>query len=59
MRPAMRLLPIRYRELPDGSLNGEATGFGKAPPGGIQEFAPTVSALATSEAVKARCFNIL
>jgi long-chain acyl-CoA synthetase len=29
------------RKLPDGTINFEATGFGKCPPGGIQEFAPT------------------
>jgi len=32
------------RQLADGSLNGEPTGFGKSPPGGIQEFAPTIMA---------------
>ena len=32
------------RRMPDGTLNDQATGFGKKPPGGIQEFAPTVMA---------------
>jgi long-chain acyl-CoA synthetase len=32
------------RKMPDGSLNGEPTGYGKYPPGGIQEFAPTFMA---------------
>jgi hypothetical protein len=30
--------------LSKGSLNGEPTGFGNMPPGGIQEFAPTAMA---------------
>jgi hypothetical protein len=29
------------RKMPDGTLNTSPTGFGKYPPGGIQEFAPT------------------
>ena len=33
-----------YRLRADGSLNGDPTGFGQEPPGGIQEFAPTVMA---------------
>jgi len=33
-----------YRQLPDGTLNGEPTGTGNMPPGGIQEFAPTCMA---------------
>jgi len=33
-----------YRLLDDGTLNGEPTGFGNNPPGGIQEFAPTLMA---------------
>jgi len=32
------------RRMPDGSLNNKPTGFGKHPPGGIQEFAPTLMA---------------
>jgi long-chain acyl-CoA synthetase len=32
------------RLLPDGSFNTLPTGFGTMPPGGIQEFAPTVMA---------------
>lgn len=32
------------RLMSDGSLNGEATGYGNYPPGGIQEFAPTIMA---------------
>jgi len=32
------------RKMPDGSLNGEPTGYGNHPPGGIQEFAPTLMA---------------
>jgi len=32
------------RRMPDGSLNGQPTGFGNSPPGGIQEFAPTFMA---------------
>jgi long-chain acyl-CoA synthetase len=32
------------RKMPDGSLNLEPTGFGNHPPGGIQEFAPTLMA---------------
>jgi len=32
------------RKLPDGSLNGEPTGFGSNPPGAIQEFGPTCMA---------------
>ena len=32
------------RVMPDGSLNGEPTGYGNYPPGGIQEFAPTFMA---------------
>jgi len=32
------------RKMPDGTLNAEPTGYGKYPPGGIQEFAPTVMA---------------
>jgi long-chain acyl-CoA synthetase len=33
-----------YRLMPDGSFNGKPTGYGNLPPGGIQEFAPTVMA---------------
>jgi len=32
------------RKMPDGTLNREPTGYGKYPPGGIQEFGPTVMA---------------
>jgi len=32
------------RKRPDGTLNFDPTGFGHCPPGGIQEFAPTVMA---------------
>jgi long-chain acyl-CoA synthetase len=33
-----------YRQRADGSLNGDPTGTGNQPPGGIQEFAPTTMA---------------
>jgi long-chain acyl-CoA synthetase len=33
-----------FRLMPDGSLNSKPTGYGNRPPGGIQEFAPTVMA---------------
>jgi hypothetical protein len=33
-----------YTPLSQGTLNGEPTGFGNMPPGGIQEFAPTAMA---------------
>ena len=32
------------RLMPDGSLNNVATGYGNMPPGGIQEFAPSLMA---------------
>lgn len=32
------------RQRPDGTINRDASGFGNFPPGGIQEFAPTVMA---------------
>jgi long-chain acyl-CoA synthetase len=32
------------RKMPDGTLNRSPTGFGKYPPGGIQEFGPTIMA---------------
>ena len=35
---------VLFRYLLAGSFNREPSGFGKSPPGGIQEFGPTVMA---------------